>query len=146
MVRDALDHVASVNVQIFGDVQRLHAHAGSGPSLGDAPDCTEERGLLSPAPMGENDRRLFGGEVADFNRAGDGGGGGHRRSPLAGVIRRDMLACMDADTLRKVAKLARSRARPPRNLDKRDGLMRLGAEKALEQFAKDLEVMAQHCR
>ena len=57
-----------------------------------------------------------------------------------------MLACMDADTLRKVAKLARSRARPPRNLDKRDGLMRLGAEKALEQFAKDLEVMAQHCR
>ena len=55
-------------------------------------------------------------------------------------------AAMDAETLRKIAELARSRANPPRNVDKRDGLMRLGAQRALEQFATDLEIMAQHCR
>jgi len=53
---------------------------------------------------------------------------------------------MDAETLRKVASLARSRAHPPRALDRRDALERLGAERALEQLAKDLEVMANHCR
>lgn len=52
---------------------------------------------------------------------------------------------MDSETLRKVAKLARSRARPPRQYDHRDGLERLGAERALEQLAKDLEVSADHC-
>lgn len=52
---------------------------------------------------------------------------------------------MDAETLRAVAKLARARALPPRTVDGRDGLIRLGAQRALEQFAKDLEVMAQHC-
>lgn len=52
---------------------------------------------------------------------------------------------MEVETLRKVAKLARSRAKPPRSVDKRDGLMRLGAERALEQLAADLEVMADHC-
>jgi hypothetical protein len=51
---------------------------------------------------------------------------------------------MDPDTLREVARLAKSRAHP-RQHDHRDGLVRLGAERALEQFAKDLEVMAQHC-
>lgn len=52
---------------------------------------------------------------------------------------------MDSDTLRKVAKLARSRARPPREIDRRDGMERLGARRALEQFAKDLEVAAGFC-
>lgn len=52
---------------------------------------------------------------------------------------------MDADTLRTVAKLARSRANPPRHYDHRDGMERLGAQRALEQLAKDLEVSADHC-
>jgi hypothetical protein len=56
-----------------------------------------------------------------------------------------MLRGMDSETLRKVAKLARSRARPPRQYDHGDGLERLGAERALEQFARDLEVSADHC-
>lgn len=52
---------------------------------------------------------------------------------------------MDPETLRKVAKLARSRARPPRQYDHRDGLERLGAERALRQLAEDLEVSARFC-
>jgi len=52
---------------------------------------------------------------------------------------------MDAKTLRMVAKLARSRAHPPRQHDHRDGMERLGAERALEQLASDLEVSANHC-
>lgn len=51
---------------------------------------------------------------------------------------------MDAETLRAVAKLARRRACPPQHLDKRDGLVRLGARRALEQFATDLDIMADH--
>lgn len=54
---------------------------------------------------------------------------------------------MDRDTLLAVAKLARGRAKlrreRPDSAD--DGMARLGAERALEQFAKDLEVSAQHC-
>lgn len=50
----------------------------------------------------------------------------------------------DPATLRIVAKLARKRAEPPRSVDHRDGLERLGAEKALLQLAKDLEVTADH--
>lgn len=52
---------------------------------------------------------------------------------------------MDAETLREVARLARRRAHPPREHDRRDGLVRLGSERALDQFAADLEVMARHC-
>ena len=52
---------------------------------------------------------------------------------------------MDPEALERVDKLARSRAHPPRRYDRRDGLVRLGAERALEQFAADLAVMAQHC-
>lgn len=49
---------------------------------------------------------------------------------------------MDAETLRAAATLARRRASPPRHLDQRDGLERLGARRALVQLAKDLEVTA----
>ena len=52
---------------------------------------------------------------------------------------------MDRETLRAVAKLARNRAKPPRHYDHRDGLERLGAERALEQLARDLEASADHC-
>lgn len=52
---------------------------------------------------------------------------------------------MDRETLRAVAKLARNRAKPPRHYDHRDGMERLGAERALEQLAKDLEAAARHC-
>lgn len=48
----------------------------------------------------------------------------------------------DPETLRLVAELARKRAKPPRPVDPRDGLERLGAEKALLQLAKDLEATA----
>jgi hypothetical protein len=50
----------------------------------------------------------------------------------------------DPATLRIVAELARKRAEPPRSVDDRDGLERPGAEKALLQLAKDLEVTADH--
>lgn len=69
-----------------------------------------------------------------------------------------MLACcelkqygvimMDPETLRAVAKLALGRVALAENLDRerlgdgRDGLERLGAARALEQFAKDLEFSA----
>lgn len=55
---------------------------------------------------------------------------------------------MDAETLRAVASLARFRARMMDNTDLmagRDGLERLGAAKALDQLAKDLEASADHC-
>lgn len=48
----------------------------------------------------------------------------------------------DPETLRIVARLARSRARLPRSVDHRDGLIRLGAQRALEQLAVDLEATA----
>lgn len=53
---------------------------------------------------------------------------------------------MDSITLRKVARLARSRAEmTARDSDgHRDGLERLGALRALEQLARDLEVTADH--
>jgi hypothetical protein len=53
---------------------------------------------------------------------------------------------MDAETLRAVARLARSRAKPLRKYDGRDGLERLGAAAALEQLAADLELSAEHAR
>lgn len=52
---------------------------------------------------------------------------------------------MDAETLRAVASLARFRARMMDRTDLmagRDGLERLGAAKALDQLAKDLEAAA----
>lgn len=51
---------------------------------------------------------------------------------------------MDPETLRAAARLARLRARPPASVDHRDGMERLGAQRALEQLAKDLEVTARH--
>lgn len=48
----------------------------------------------------------------------------------------------DPETLRLVAELARKTAKLPRSVDHRDGLERLGAEKALLQLAKDLEATA----
>lgn len=48
----------------------------------------------------------------------------------------------DLATLRRAARIARSRTQLPRTLDHRDGLERLGAEKALLQLATDLEVTA----
>jgi len=52
---------------------------------------------------------------------------------------------MDSETLRKVAELVRHRAHPPRHYDHRDGMARLGAQRALDQLATDLEIMADHC-
>jgi hypothetical protein len=49
---------------------------------------------------------------------------------------------MDSATLLEVARLARLRAKPPRQHDHRDGLERLGAQRALEQLAIDLEASA----
>jgi hypothetical protein len=50
---------------------------------------------------------------------------------------------MDPETLRAAAKLARSRAKLlPRHIDHRDGMERLGAQRALVQLAVDLEVTA----
>jgi hypothetical protein len=56
---------------------------------------------------------------------------------------------LDPETLRAAAKLARLRAesaqRHPRvEGDERDGMERLGAYRALDQLAKDLEVTARH--
>ena len=56
---------------------------------------------------------------------------------------------LDPETLRAAAKLARLRAesaqRHPRVTgDERDGMERLGAYRALDQLAKDLEVTARH--
>jgi len=51
---------------------------------------------------------------------------------------------MDAETLRAVAKLCRSRAHAA-CAAKGDGMARLGAERAMEQLAKDLEASAPHC-
>lgn len=48
----------------------------------------------------------------------------------------------DPETLRIVARLARSRALLPRAVDHRDGMARLGAQRALEQLAVDLEATA----
>jgi hypothetical protein len=47
-------------------------------------------------------------------------------------------------TLRMAARLASARADMPRSVDHRDGLERLGAERALKQLAKDLEATADH--
>ena len=51
---------------------------------------------------------------------------------------------MDSETLRAAARLARARSALPRSVDHRDGLERLGARRALEQLAKDLDVTADH--
>ncbi len=58
---------------------------------------------------------------------------------------------MDAETLRKIADLVRKRTAAAtqtpedreRLQDGRDGLERLGAQRALDQLAADLEVMAE---
>lgn len=52
------------------------------------------------------------------------------------------VAAPDPGTLRMIAGMARKRAAMPRSVDHRDGLERLGAEKALLQLAKDLEATA----
>lgn len=52
---------------------------------------------------------------------------------------------MDPDTLSAIAKLARGRAALRAGDQSRDGLERLGAARALEQLARDLEVSAEHC-
>ncbi len=57
------------------------------------------------------------------------------------------LTPMDPETLRAAARIARGRAamatRDPKiEGDRRDGLERLGAHRALEQLADDLEVTA----
>ncbi len=52
---------------------------------------------------------------------------------------------MDSETLRKVTNLSQSRAQPPRQHGYRDGMARLGAQRALDQLATDLEIMADHC-
>jgi hypothetical protein len=52
------------------------------------------------------------------------------------------VAAPDPGTLRMVAEVARKRAAMPRSVDHRDGLERLGAEKALLQLAADLEATA----
>ncbi|WP_267396958.1 MULTISPECIES: hypothetical protein [unclassified Sphingomonas] len=54
------------------------------------------------------------------------------------------MADPDPETLRMAARLARMRAKPPRTVDERDGLERLGAERALERLAADLEATAHH--
>lgn len=54
---------------------------------------------------------------------------------------------MDRETLIAIAKLARSRAAAQDNTNLmagRDGMQRVGAKRALEQLALDLEVMADH--
>lgn len=51
---------------------------------------------------------------------------------------------MDSETLRAAARLARAQSTPPRSVDHRDGLERLGARRALEQLARDLEITADH--
>ena len=56
---------------------------------------------------------------------------------------------MDPDTLRAAAEIARQRAATAKSSvlrerlqDKRDGLERLGAARALDQLARDLDVTA----
>lgn len=49
---------------------------------------------------------------------------------------------MDAATIRTVADLARKRALRGSSAAYQDGMARLGARKALEQFATDLEISA----
>ena len=54
---------------------------------------------------------------------------------------------MDPETLRAVAKLARSRAAMQDRFDlmaHKDGLERVGAKRALQQLAADLEASADH--
>lgn len=54
---------------------------------------------------------------------------------------------MDRETLIAIAKLARGRAAMQDNtrlMDGRDGMQRVGAKRALDQLAVDLEVMADH--
>jgi hypothetical protein len=51
---------------------------------------------------------------------------------------------LDPETLRAAARLARLRAHPTTGHDHRDGMERLGAQRALEQLADDLEVTARH--
>lgn len=53
-----------------------------------------------------------------------------------------MLPRMDVDTLRKIAALARSRARLRATMPEGEPVARLGAQRALEQLAKDLEASA----
>src|SRR3546814_11944299 len=52
---------------------------------------------------------------------------------------------MDAETMRTVARLARSRADRGSSATHGDGLERLGAARALRQLAVDLEVSADAC-
>ncbi|AMU93212.1 hypothetical protein AOA14_01170 [Sphingopyxis terrae subsp. terrae NBRC 15098] len=52
---------------------------------------------------------------------------------------------MDAETMRTVARLARSRADRGSSAAHGDGLQRLGAARALRQLAIDLEVSADAC-
>jgi hypothetical protein len=52
---------------------------------------------------------------------------------------------MDSTTLRTVAELARKRAARGCSGTQGDGLMRLGASRALNQLAVDLEASAAEC-
>lgn len=52
---------------------------------------------------------------------------------------------MDAETIRAVARLARARAARGSSAAQGDGLVRLGAARALNQFAIDLEISAAAC-
>jgi len=54
----------------------------------------------------------------------------------------DYAAVMDSTTLRTVADLARKRAARGSTGNQGDGLMRLGAERALNQLAADLDASA----
>ncbi|KTE04100.1 hypothetical protein ATE68_00050 [Sphingopyxis sp. H038] len=53
-----------------------------------------------------------------------------------------MIARMDSETMRTVARLARSRAERGSAAAHGDGLERLGAARALRQLAADLEASA----
>ncbi len=49
---------------------------------------------------------------------------------------------MDAETIRTVAKLARQRAKRSVAVSTGDGMSRLGAQRALDQLARDLDATA----
>src|SRR3546814_18317713 len=65
--------------------------------------------------------------------------------PLASGTQMRYAGRMDAETMRTVARLARSRADRGSSATHGDGLARLGAARALRQLAVDLEVSADAC-
>lgn len=52
---------------------------------------------------------------------------------------------LDPESLRGAARLARFRALEPSLIGHRDGLERLGAQRALNQLARDLDASADYC-